>query len=106
MIAAGITHISNLNRLGYAGHEDWRLPTLEEAYSLLEPEKITIDRLSLHIDPILGEAYPFIWTSDQDPDRDEPWVLSYMSGDAVVNVTNNITREYKFSVRAVRTYKY
>ena len=32
-------YIKELNRKGFAGFHDWRLPTLEEAMSLMEPKK-------------------------------------------------------------------
>lgn len=95
-------HVVKLNKEKWAGFQNWRLPTIEEAYSILEPTARKIDRYSLHLDPELGESYPFIWTSDINPDMMEPWVLSYLTGDIIVGVTNNITREYKFAVRAIR----
>ena len=96
-------HIPKLNNKKWGNFQDWRLPTIEEAYSILEPTPKKIDKYTLHLNPILGESHPFIWTADFDPDQNEPWVVSYLTGDTIVNVTNNITRKYEFAVRAVRS---
>jgi hypothetical protein len=52
--------ISNLNEKGYAGFADWRLPTLEEAASLLENKT----RKTLYIDPAFDQRQWCIWTGD------------------------------------------
>jgi hypothetical protein len=53
--------IRKLNKSGYAGYHDWRLPTVEEAVSLLEPSK----RNGLYIDPVFNTKQIFIWTGDR-----------------------------------------
>ena len=53
--------LRNLNRKGYAGFRDWRLPTLEEGASLVENRKITGD---LYIDPVFSPVQRHFWTGD------------------------------------------
>ena len=61
--------IRSLNSRGYAGHSDWRLPTLEEAASILESSKMNGN---FYIDPVFSEKQLRIWTGDKySSDRGE-----------------------------------
>jgi hypothetical protein len=53
--------VGELNTQGYAGFSDWRLPTLEEAVSLLEPS----EKNGKFIDPVFDETQWSIWTCDR-----------------------------------------
>ena len=53
--------IMNLNSSGYAGYQDWRLPTVEEAVSLLESSKSN----ELFIDPVFSDIQEYFWTGDE-----------------------------------------
>ncbi len=54
-------YIEQLNNKQFAGHSDWRLPTLKEAITLLEQTKKNED---LYIDPLFDQNQDQIWTSD------------------------------------------
>jgi hypothetical protein len=53
--------IDDLNLNNYAGYSDWRLPTAEEAASILETTK---RNGKLYIDPVFSEDQGVIWTGD------------------------------------------
>ncbi|MDZ7360014.1 MAG: protein kinase [candidate division KSB1 bacterium] len=55
-------YISQLNRKNFGGYSDWRLPTLEEAMSLMEQSELNGD---LHIDPKFDPKQRWIWTADK-----------------------------------------
>jgi hypothetical protein len=73
-------YITELNRKQFAGFTDWRLPTLEEAMSLMEPEK----KNYLYIDPMFGRKQAWVWTSDSCGDpygtEERQWVVDFLDG--------------------------
>jgi len=71
-------YVRELNERHHAGFDDWRLPTLEEAASLVEPSTDTQG----HTDPVVdGPATPVVWTSDRGPqDSDWRWVAWLVDG--------------------------
>ncbi|MBW3535203.1 MAG: TIR domain-containing protein [Gemmatimonadetes bacterium] len=65
-----------LNERRHGGADDWRLPTLEEALSLMRPEP----HGGIHLDPLFDAAgAPFVWTADVEPGGDG-WVVYYADG--------------------------
>ena len=68
--------IKKLNKSGYAGYDDWRLPTLEEAASLLESSK---RNGNLHIDPVFSNEQFFILTGDRHSSEDT-WSVNFGRG--------------------------
>jgi hypothetical protein len=69
--------IENLNQQGYAGFKDWRLPTLEEAMSLMEPKRMNGD---LYLDPLFDKTQAWIWTADPVVGSAAAWVVDFYDG--------------------------
>jgi hypothetical protein len=91
--ADALKHVEQLRRDRYAGYDDWRLPTLEEAMSLMEREKSSN---GLYIDAKFDKTQSWIWTSDKYP-ASRAWVVSFHSGDC-----NHVSMVIDIYVRAVR----
>ncbi|ODS32124.1 MAG: hypothetical protein SCARUB_02774 [Candidatus Scalindua rubra] len=88
--------VRDLNSRGYAEYYDWRLPTVEEAASLLELSKKNGD---LHIAPVFDKKQRWIWTGD-DISSDIAWGVYFDFGN--VNLGHIRTKHY---VRPVRSEK-
>lgn len=68
-------YVRRLNGERFAGFDDWRLPTVEEAFSLMEPQAHE-DR---HIDPAFERDASFIWTADRTTDE-RLWTVYFYDG--------------------------
>ena len=74
--------VEDLNSKGYAGYYDWRLPTVDEAVSLLESSK----RNGLYIDPVFSKKPSWTWTGDESqacsgaPWNDAAWSVGFELG--------------------------
>lgn len=55
-------YLADINKNGFAGFSDWRLPTLEEAMSLLQP---TINAKNQYIHSCFSHHQPFIFVATQ-----------------------------------------
>jgi len=72
----------SLNSRGYAGYHDWRLPTVEEAASLLESStKKAIDKKlganRLYIDPVFCNKQKWLWTGDRRHGSKVAWGVDF-----------------------------
>ncbi len=68
--------IEQLNEKGFAGFHDWRMPTLEEAMSLMEP---SANAKGVHLHLCFSKEQPFIFVSA----RRKPtgyWFVDYKQG--------------------------
>jgi hypothetical protein len=69
--------LNNLNQKGFGGFHTWRLPTLEEAMSLMEAEK---NKNGLHLNSIFDDNQKWIWTCDKFTDESLAWVVIFYDG--------------------------
>jgi len=93
--------VSELNTQRYAGFSDWRLPTLEEAVSLLESS----EKNGKFIDPVFDEAQWSIWTCDSSLldgslSLDNAWSVNF--NHSLIGRNNIMTDRKK--VRSVRVW--
>jgi len=68
--------IEALNKEGFAGYQDWRMPTLDEALSLMEAK---VNEKGVYLHPCFSKEQPFIFTSA----RRKPtgyWFVDYKQG--------------------------
>ncbi len=70
--------IDSLNAASFAGFADWRLPTMEEALSLMEPRKNSKD---VHLHPCFSVEQPFIFVAAQRRPGGY-WFVDYKQGRA------------------------
>ncbi len=92
--------VRELNGQAYAEFSDWRLPTLEEAVSLLESSEKNGNQF---IDPVFDKTQWSIWTcdssiSDGSLSLDNAWSVNFNHG--LIGINNIMTDRKK--VRPVR----
>jgi hypothetical protein len=74
--ADALKWIEELKKKKFAGYDDWRLPTLEEAMSLMETEKKNGD---LYISEVFDRTQRWIWTADKESGS-AAWVVAFLDG--------------------------
>ncbi len=86
------SYVAGLNIDTFAGYSNWRLPTLEEAMTLMEST-------FFHIDRIFNAEQLSLWTSDcfERNCTSRAWVVSFFNG-----FCNFSPFDLNFYVRAVR----
>jgi PKD repeat protein/uncharacterized protein (UPF0548 family) len=92
--------LKKLNRRGYAGYHDWRLPTVEEAASLLESSE---KNGKLYIDPLFSDKQWYIWTGDKKNGSEAVWCVRFVRFDSGVSCNYLHSLSYDGFVRPVRS---
>jgi len=87
-------YIRDLNVKRFAGYDDWRLPTLEEAMSLMERET---KHGGLYIDPVFDRQQQWIWTADKES-AGRAWYVDFSYGSCYHSDLHSV-----YDVRAVRS---
>lgn len=90
-------YIHDLNIQSFAGFDDWRLPTLEEATSLVEPRQ---EADGLHIASFFDRKQRWMWTADshENSPNSAAWIVIFSLG--VITTTDS--SGLFFMIRAVR----
>ncbi|MFQ5627709.1 MAG: DUF1566 domain-containing protein [bacterium] len=86
-------YVTELNASYFGGFTDWRLPTLEEAMSLVEPKLI---ENKMHISTSFAPEQRYIWTADKQCEE-IVWFVAFPNGGVGSCRISNYN-----SVRAVR----
>lgn len=86
-------YVEKLNHERFGGYENWRLPTVDELISLLEPEK---QSNGLYINPIFDATQQWCWSADKHSSG-AAWIVYFNLG----NVDWNTISLYY--VRCVRS---
>ena len=84
--------IAELNENKFGGYSNWRLPTMEEAASLLEK---TENRDGLFIDGVFSREQKYIWTGDTFG-KTQIWAIDFFAGDV-----NRVVPDFNVFVRPV-----
>jgi hypothetical protein len=74
-------YVKDLNRRRFAGHSNWRMPTIEELASLTKKTKTK----GVHLDPVFDNNQTTCWSADQGVGRYRDyaggWIVSFKNGE-------------------------
>ena len=73
--ANAVDHVQDLNESAWGGYTDWRLPTLDEAMSLMNPKKEN----RRYVNPVFHKEVTNIWTADMQSSA-RSWQVDYAYG--------------------------
>ena len=90
-----------LNSKGYAGYHDWRLPTVDEAASLMEPKKNVGKWGDYCIDPVFNKKQSCTWTGDRHSSG-TGWAVNFYNSGGVQ--WSDFTFYYVRPVRSVESW--
>jgi hypothetical protein len=81
---------------GFAGHDDWRVPTIDELKSIVDPDR---KDPAIHPEAFPGTRSRWFWTSTPyEPDPAYAWLVDFGNG-----ITFAYNKTNTFQVRLVRS---